>query len=216
VTRLYGLHNTRGPYFTPESPYALGDVAPMSSMQPIDDDTLFTALPQPGVDATSAAPLGSAGFPTFQATAPGTGGTILGPSGATVPELSTPVAQGLAPINAIVGSISAQTPSQSNTTVASAMAAGGAPISGAPVSYTSPYGSPVATLAQAQANQGTAGPITFIHPWPSIVQPPSAQTVEEQSPSMLCELGNWVSANPLLALLGTVGVYCLLQGRKKR
>jgi len=216
VTRIYGLHNTRGPYFFPESPYALGDIAPMASMQPINDDTLFTQLPAQGTTPTSAAPLGAAGFPTFRASAPNTPGTILGPGGATVPELSTPIAQGLAPQNAIVGSISAATPAQANTTVASSMAAGGVPVSGAPASWTSPYGDPAATLAQAQANQGPAGPITFTHPWPTIVQPAPVQTVQPETPSLLCGLGNWVNANPLLAILGTVGVYYVLKGGKKR
>src|ERR1700689_343637 len=84
VTRLYENNNKRGPFLYPESPYALGDIVPMASMTPIDDDTLFAPLPAPAaVIATSTALIGSAGYPTFSSGPPGTPGTILGPAGAT-------------------------------------------------------------------------------------------------------------------------------------
>jgi hypothetical protein len=88
VTRLYGGYNQRGPFLYPESPYALsglGDIVSMAAMQPVDADTLFTTLPSASEIATSTAPIGSAGYPTFKATAPDTSGTALGPAGATVP-----------------------------------------------------------------------------------------------------------------------------------
>jgi len=197
ITRMYGTNNQRGPYFYPESPYALkgfGDIVPMAAMQPIDEDTLFTTLPTPGTTATSTAPIGSAGYPTFQASTPPGNGTVLGPSGATVPENSP-----------------------ASTTVASAMAAGGAPVTGTPTSYTSPYGNPAATLQQAAAGQGPAGPITFENPWPSIVKPPPVQTVTPAAgDSALCQLGSWVTQNPALALAGCAAVYFLFKGGKKR
>lgn len=85
VTRMYGTNNQRGPYMYPRSPYALGDIAPMNAMAPIDASTLFTQTPTQGIVATSTAPIGSAGFPTFRASAPIAPGTILGPDGASVP-----------------------------------------------------------------------------------------------------------------------------------
>jgi hypothetical protein len=182
VTRLYGLHTQRGPFFYPESPYSLGDIVPMAAMQPIDDDTLFTTLPDPAsVIATSTAPIGSAGFPTFQSSAPGTPGTILGPAGATVP------------------SSASQTPA----------------------SWTSPYGgpgspsgTPASTLDQVTPNT-PAGPITYTNPWPTMIAPPPSDA-PAPSPSLMCELGGWVNQNPGLAFLGTVGVYFLLRGKKRR
>jgi hypothetical protein len=216
VSSMYGMHTQRGPLFYPQSPYALGDIAPMSAMQPIDDDTLFTTLPAQGTIALSTAPIGSAGFPTFQAMAPTSNGTVLGPSGATVPELSAPESQAMAPINATYGQVSALTPAQAATTVASSMKAGGAPITGTPAqSYTSPYGNPAATLEQAGAGWGPAGPITFTNPWPSMVKPADIQQAPVQ-PSLLCELGTWVNQNPALSLLGAVGVYLFFKGGKKR
>ena len=87
-TRLYNTNNNRGPFFYPESPYSLGDIAPISAMQPIDDDTLFTPALTPGLTATSVAPVGSVGAQTFQAQSPTAPGTTLGPSGTTLPLLT--------------------------------------------------------------------------------------------------------------------------------
>jgi hypothetical protein len=191
VTRLYGLHNQRGPYFYPESPYSLGDIVPMSAMAPIDDDTLFATLPAPAsVLATSVAPIGSAGFPTFQSSAPGNPGTILGPAGATVP------------------SFVSQTPASWT----SPYGAGGSQ-SGSPAIVSAP-GTPAATLDQV-TQSSPAGPITYTNPWPTMIAPP-ASDAPAASPSIMCEFGDWVNANPGLAFLGTVGVYFLLRGKKRR
>ena len=210
VTRLYGTHNNRGPYLYPRSPYALqslGDIVPMAAMQPIDDDTLFAQLPAQGTLATSVAPLGSAGFPTFQAASPATQGTVLGPSGSTVPSLTSPSSnQGASPVS---------------TTAAAAVTG----VPSAP-SYTSPYGNPAANGAQggtpawnpdqaAQSGQPT-GPITYTNPWPSIISPPPVASAPVQQTSALCEFGAWVNQNPLLAALGTLGVYLLLKGGKRK
>lgn len=207
VTRLYGLHNQRGPYFYPQSPYALpptagmGDIAPMEAMQPIDQYVLFTQLPTQGVIGTSTAPIGSAGFPTFQATAPQMQGTVLGPSGPAVAELpNSGVGPGLsAPGDLPSGSL---TPLQGSGLV--------------PPDWDN--GAPAATPGQSIATGQPAGPITFMNPWPSIISPPpqAGQQQVSQAPSALCEFGAWVNQNPALALLGTVGVYFLFKGGKKR
>ena len=205
VTRLYGTHNQRGPYMYPQSPYALvglGDIVPMAAMQPIDEETLFTNLPTQSPLGTSSAPLGSAGFPTFQATAPSTPGTVLGPAGSTVPELST------ASVNA---------PNAVTTSYTSAYGTPGASGPGGPdSSVMASGGPPAATLDQAQGGQ-PAGPITYTNPWPTIISPPpNATAAPAAPPSILCEFGAWVNQNPLLALAGTVGIYFLLKGGKKR
>lgn len=180
TTRLYGLHNTRGPFLYPQSPYALGpnmvpamgDIVPMAAMEPIGESTLFTTLPTPGQFATSVAPIGSAGFPTFRATAPPTTGTVLGPAGSTIPA---------------AGQIAA--------------------------SYTSAYGDPAATLSQAAQGQGSAGPITYTTPFPSIVAPPPLESFEAP-PSFWCQVGTWVNDNPLGAALGIAAAYFVLKGGK--
>ena len=208
VTRLYGLNNQRGPFKYPRSPYALGmgDIAPMAAMQPIDQDVLFTTLPTTSTLATSTAPLGSAGFPTFQASAPGSAGTILGPAGSTVPELPFP------------------------TLAANSVPGSGSPSGSDPLSYTSPYGtagaptgsnawspdgSPAPTLNIAARTGRPAGPVTFQNPWPSIISPPP-QPQGAAAPSALCQFGAWINQNPGLAILGTVGIYFLCKGGKKR
>lgn len=210
VTRLYGLHNNRGPYFYPQSPYAImpqiasdnggmGDIAPMAAMQPITQETLFTQLPTSGLIATSTAPIGSAGFPTFTASAPPTQGTILGPAGTTVPSLSPLSTSNL-------GTGGSVTPGNAVPQVPAAL------------SYTSPYGlTPSPTLENAQTTGQPAGPITFMNPWPSIIQPPPQVAAATSAPSSaLSQLGCWVNQNPGLAFLGTVGLYLLLKGGKKR
>jgi hypothetical protein len=199
VTRLYGGYNQRGPFLYPESPYALsglGDIVSMAAMQPVDADTLFTTLPSASEIATSTAPIGSAGYPTFRATAPTTPGTALGPAGATVPS---------AGVNSNAASGNPSVPSN----------AGGEAAAQIQQSYTSPYGAPATTLDQAMTTGGNVGPSTFENPWPSIIQPPPSQQ-PAPAPSLLCQFGQWVNRNPALAALGTYGVYLLLKKKGAR
>jgi hypothetical protein len=209
VTRLYGRYNQRGPYLYPQSPYDLlgmGDIAPMSAMQPVDADTLFTQLPTEGLIATSTAPIGSAGYPTFLAASPSSAGTTMGPSGATVPFLGpngSPAAALAAP--AYASGIQSAMPNEYTPR----------PSIG-PTSYTSSYGVPPAgTPNQSIATGQPVGPVSFMNPWPSIISPPPASSVPGNATDSF-DFGCWVNQNPGLAVLGTLGVYLLLRGGRKR
>ena len=66
----------------------IGDIAPMLSMGPVDENLLFSEAPTEGMLATKEADIGSARFPTWRPGAPTVVGTIFGPANsATVPSL---------------------------------------------------------------------------------------------------------------------------------
>ena len=218
-TRLYGEYNQRGPFLYPRSPYdvtgnnmvpAMGDIVPMSAMQPIDAQVLFTDLPSPtNLIGTSTAPIGSAGWPTFRALPPATNGTILGPAGSTIPTLAP----------ASTGSTGSMDDAGNDGGVPSGAA--GTTVPNGDVnqrilnSFTSPYGNPAPTIHHAKHGHGDAGPITYTTPFPSIIQPAPPENFAP-APSFFCQVGQWVNANPLGAALGAAAVYFMLRGGKKR
>lgn len=220
ITRMYGEYNNRGPFLYPESPYALGDIAPLPSMAPIGFDTLFSDLPSSSSQiASSTAPIGSAGFPTFQAQAPDTQGTVLGPAGATIPEVGLPTSSDPNPPATNGGTGSGLTAGQQSVSYSSPYFQGSddpwsEPGKWAPANRWYAGKAPAATLQEAAA-KGNAGPITFNNPFPTMIQPAPQEFAQQAAPSFMCQVGSFVQQNPLLAAAGVAALYfALKKGRK--
>jgi hypothetical protein len=208
----------------------LADIAQMNSMQPINDDVLFSPAPTPGELATLSLPLGSALWPTWSPGAPNTGGTILGPAGATVPSLP-PAGSMIAVSGGVSSTLGPSSVGSAGQTISSLTANGAVGANGAASSSdgTSLYGGgdtpfdlsswggnvpPAGSMDDASFSGRPLGPISFLSPWPTIVKP-SGYSSTPAAPSFWCEVANWVSANPGLAALSTLGVYLALRGKRK-
>jgi len=88
-------------------------------------------------------------------------------------------------------------------TVASAVAMNGFGDASAP---------PAASPATAAATGQSLGPVSLVAPMPSITAPPNTVA---PTPAPVCNsVDSWVSANPMLAALGVVGVFLFFGGHK--
>lgn len=163
----------------------MADIVPMESMSVIDQATLFQQTGSASApQGTNAAPLGPAYYPTFQSTLPNVASTILGPMGATVPSV---LQDSVAPN------------SGSGITVAASLLTGNG--AGELPAATSPK--------QASSTGLPSGPNTFLPALPSMVKPKQGVT----APAPFC-FGQWVTANPALVVLGSVGLFFLLRKRE--